>query len=76
MPAFRIHFDIDGIAHKPALVAAPTPDAAREALRQRHGGDPIIIHKVKLDRDPPGRNARLRGKLGQPSPVASQKAPL
>lgn len=76
MTTFRIHFDIDGIAHPSALVAAVTPEAARQVLRERHQGDPIVIHKVKLDRDPPGRNSRVRGKLDQLSRKASQEAPL
>lgn len=51
MPAFRVHFDLDGFAHPPALVAAVTPEAARAALRARYEGATIIVHKVKIDRE-------------------------
>ena len=75
MATFRAHFDLDGIPHTPALIAAATPEAARRLLASRHEGESIVIHKVKLDRDVPPRGGRVRRRHLPPAQPAKDIAP-
>lgn len=51
MPAFRLHYEIDGIVQAPRKLEAETPEGARKALTESYAGSAIIIHKVKQDRE-------------------------